>query len=185
MNNDKTTPSQDVRLAWLAGILDGEGTIGHYTTKAGALIFNVAIVNTDLRILDEVSSIYEELGIPHSTHLKNSVSESSFKPRKPCYYLYVRQRGEMRRLLELVVPYLRGEKQQRAMECIEFIDKHPIKEKPVYEYTCVVCNKVFSPGRKRNPEPRFCSVPCWHIYAVGKDNPNYRHGKRTSGVTTE
>lgn len=186
MMKNKTTPSQGIRLAWLGGILDGEGTVRCYRTKKSGKIYGMSIINTDQGILNEVKSILEENGIFYSMYNKKTYSTpSSYKGTLDCYAIVVSRKNDTKKVFELLLPYLKGVKHQRALDCIAMIDSDPLRAKKVYTHTCEKCGVEFTKERKRTPEPRFCSLTCWHDTAVGKDNPNYRHGKRISGVTTE
>lgn len=172
-------PSQDVRLGWLAGIIDGEGTIAHYKTNQGHYINGVVIVNTDEEIIAEIISIYKALGIHYSKNLRKRYKNELAYSRLPCYEVVVRRKKDIVGVLELVTPYLIGKKQLLGNILIEYLVQNPNKRTGIY--ICEVCGVEFKPGRKR----RFCSQKCWHNFAKGKDNPNFKHGKRISGVTTK
>jgi hypothetical protein len=178
----KTTPSQGGRLVWLGGIIDGEGTVALYTSKKGKLILGFIIVNTDVGILNEVQSIYEEHNVSFSRYEKSAYRSdhpASFKPSKPCYEIVVRRRDDVLRLARMIEPFLFGEKKSRTQAVICHLENNPIKSP--YRNECKVCKQKVP--RKNYT---FCSQRCWHEYAVGKSNPNYRHGKHIpSGVTTE
>ena len=62
------------RLAWFAGIIDGEGSVGAYWTNRGAnakkgnppsLVFLVTIGNTDIRMIEAMTQIADELGLKY------------------------------------------------------------------------------------------------------------------------
>lgn len=63
----------DVRLAWLGGIIDGEGMITVIRRTKSArpgYIPRISIVNTDERIIAEVSDILHQLALPHYVQTK-------------------------------------------------------------------------------------------------------------------
>lgn len=137
---NKTIPSQEVSdIGWLAGIIDGEGSLAHYyskrkgQTKSGvpykeSPMFGVIIVNTDMEIMRHVKSIYDKLGVYAQINLKaasKSQREGSFAFAKPCYELVVRRRKDVEELLKLVTPYLRGYKRAKAEVMLDFFATKP------------------------------------------------------------
>lgn len=61
--------SRQIRLGWLAGILDGEGTvtirIRNRRNKSDLLTPVVTVANTDKEIIDRILEIYKENNIPY------------------------------------------------------------------------------------------------------------------------
>lgn len=172
----KTTPSQDLQIAWLAGILDGEGSIGRYTTKQNSQIIGIVIVNTDLDILAKVEEIYRDLNVFYNRYSRLKYQhEKAYQSRKECFEIVVRRRDDAELLLSLVIPHLVGIKKQRAQEVLDYLLANPRKIPVIY--TCEQCKKTFT-GRKK----RYCTLSCWHRFAQGKDNPNYRHGEYVNQV---
>ena len=178
MNVEKTIPSEGILLAWLAGIIDGEGSIGIYNRDKPKKnrIVNLSVVNTDLAILKRVEAIYRYFDIYASRYEHNYKNTKSFL-RKPesatCYAITVRRRDDFEKILKLLEPYLIGKKKQVAQEILDYLKNHPKIEKLFPD--CRYCRKAM-PGRKR----KFCNLHCWHEFARGNKNPNYRHGKYTT-----
>ena len=61
---NKKTP-REAKLAWLAGIIDGEGTIGAYfpKDKEGKIkqpVYGIYICNSDIEMVNEVKNIYQK-----------------------------------------------------------------------------------------------------------------------------
>ncbi len=166
----KTIPSEDVWLAWIGGIIDGEGSIGVYRTKQGRDIMNVSIVNSDIKILNKVEEIFKKYKIFYCKYLHTNRNPKGFLPTQPCYVITVRRKDDSKKILELVFPYLIGKKKELAQKLIDFVTSHP---KHVYPtHFCIFCKKEYK-GRTK----KYCSLECWHKYAVGKNNPNFLHGK--------
>lgn len=168
-----------MRLGWLAGIIDGEGTIAHYKTAQGHYVNGVVIVNTDVEIIKEIELIYKAYGIYYSKNIRKLYDNEIAKSRLPCYEVVVRRKRDTLKILELVAPLLIGKKKLLGNKLAEYIEQNPNQRTGIY--ICEWCKLEHRPGRKR----RFCSQKCWHEFAQGKNNPNFRHGKRISGVTTK
>src|SRR5258706_11247130 len=123
----KTIPSEEVQLAWLAGIIDGEGTIGIYNrnkTKTHRVV-NLTIVNSDEVILSKAKEIYEQYNIFASKYTHNNKNPVGFIARKPCYVLTVRRWDDFQKMIQLLIPYLIGNKKQVAEEALEYMKSHP------------------------------------------------------------
>ena len=172
-NVKKTTPSEVILLAWLAGIIDGEGSIGIYDSKTRGTpckIFNLSIVNTDNTILLKVEDIYKHFNIFFSRYIHNNPNPKGFLPTNQCYVVTVRRRDDFEQILKLIEPFLIGKKKQSTQKALEYLVLNPRKAKPVYY--CKFCKKAFT-GRKK----QFCTLKCWHDFSIGDKNPNFRHGK--------
>lgn len=170
MNVEKTIPSEDVSLAWLAGIVDGEGSIGIYKTNQNSRVINLSVVNTDQRILTRVEEIYKKYNIFYSRYQHNYSKSKGFTTKKPCFVLTVRRRDDFERIITFLEPLLIGDKKISAQKVLKYLKENPRTLKPVYY--CKNCNKAFL-GRKK----QFCTLDCWHKFSIGNKNPNYRHGR--------
>ena len=113
-------------LAWLAGILDGEGSICLYKQSAGGyLISNIQITNSDDAILAEVERILQALSILYRICNAHSAKVYREKPNlKPCYHIVLTRQLEQKALLEYLLPYIKGEKKLKALQLIEWIETH-------------------------------------------------------------
>lgn len=84
---------------WLAGIIDGEGSVYHKGSSR-----EVVITNTDERILNRVREVLDLLGVEFSEHWER------LPDRKPCCRIYVVGRRNLVRLGRLP---LQSEKQEK------------------------------------------------------------------------
>jgi hypothetical protein len=138
----RTTPSQAVtyfEIGWLAGIIDGEGSIAHYycvrknrPDLKKSPIYGVYIINSDLGILEKVKSIYNRLGLFANINIKSSSRknrEESFHQTKTCYELVVRRRNDVELLLKTVTPHLVGYKKDKALKLLSFFLQNPFNNK--------------------------------------------------------
>ena len=170
-NVEKTIPSEDIELAWLAGIIDGEGSVGVYKTTQGTNIINISIVNSDEKILTKVEEILKRINVFYCKYEHNNKKPKGYSKTKPCYVITVRRKDEALFLAEIIEPFLVGAKKESILKMIVFLKNNP---KVIYhkKYICIFCNKGYS-GRKR----KYCTLSCWHIFATGKNNPNHKNGK--------
>lgn len=127
--------SREVDLAWLAGIIDGEGNLQATVqmkkcgpNKAAYFQPKLRITNTDVRMIRKVSEIYVAEGIVFFYSL-NKVSR--YKNKKPTWRdqleITVSAKIDIERLLRLVMPYLVN-KQRYAelfLQAIEWVQAQP------------------------------------------------------------
>lgn len=100
-----------VKLAWLAGIFDGEGTItttkNHGTTRP-----LLQVTNTNTALLTEVQTLlYEIIG----RQVRMCLQKKSPLSKRPCYYMYVTKQSEVKKVLDALVPYLIGKREQALL----------------------------------------------------------------------
>ena len=107
----------DAELAWLAGIVDGEGTIGLHRTNAKQnphpyLRPHFQIVNTDVRILAKVARIIFDLtDKPHNLVVTNKGGNGL----KRGYRLAVNTQWELLVVLPALVPFMASKCEQAAI----------------------------------------------------------------------
>lgn len=108
------------RLAYLAGLIDGEGTVSVQTTsgyrkdrgrRERSFTWKVDVSNTNPAITNEVVSILEQLGIGYffgKYNMKNI-------KHKPVIKVVVSGRPRVEQLLNSVLPWLVGKKPQAEL----------------------------------------------------------------------
>ena len=113
-------------MAWLAGIIDGEGCILlRLPPEGGYHLCRVIIVNTDNGILEEVKRIYDEWQVFY-TQQRKPISTNG---HKPCYTVEVNRRMECQFLLGQILPYLKSNSRKtKANELLEFVETHRRKD---------------------------------------------------------
>lgn len=120
--------SREVQLAWLAGIIDGEGNLDFSVQekpcgqgRSSYLCPKVRITNTDLRMIKRVSEIYVAENLVFFYAL-NKVSR--YKGKKPTWKdqmeITISSQGSVSKLLQSVHPYLVN-KQRMAELMVEII----------------------------------------------------------------
>ena len=108
---------QNVKLAWLAGILDGEGcfSIFHRTnrSKNGNLIItpsaSITITNSNLAVIDECINLLNNLGIKFV--LKNPRNSTT----RVLERLDIRNYTSIMNLIDVLLPFLIGKNEQASL----------------------------------------------------------------------
>jgi len=123
LDNQQATREE---LAWLAGIIDGEGYIGIQLERirkhsiARRATVGMQISNTDEEICLKAVSIIKKIGInPYLKIDKTALKKSS---KKIVYVVVVHRMALMIRLLKPVLQYLTGNKKKRAELVLEFCE---------------------------------------------------------------
>ena len=114
-----TIPSSKEDLAYIAGILDGEGCIQvrllkHNGSKWGMMKCEVIIVNTSKELIDWLSK---------KLNLDIGVRKRKNPKWKPCYYVKTTNMYEVLLLLKALLPYLIVKRKQ-AEEAIKLIEEY-------------------------------------------------------------
>jgi hypothetical protein len=136
-NSPVRSISREVDLAWLAGIIDGEGNI-HYpiqTKKSGQngdvndyFCPKLRITNTDVRMIRKISEIYVAENLTFFYAL-NSVKR--YKGKKDTWKdqleITVGSQSGIKKILNLVLPYLVNKKRMAELliETIEWVQEQP------------------------------------------------------------
>jgi len=119
-------------IGWLAGIIDGEGSItivsGH--TKPRKIIHNIHIVGTNLQLIEKCKRIVDCFddgkGWKRQTHkiyLKKYKTNIFKKNPKPCYHIQIYRQGVLKNLLQVILPHL-TEKYLRGARLLNFLENH-------------------------------------------------------------
>lgn len=115
---------QERSLAWLAGIIDGEGTVSVqvYTLPDGRVRITpfVAIVNSDAGILAETKSVLTEIGVLHRD-CKKPMTDHGFTSTLVCSNIRVDGQKPVKLLLETVGSYLRSKKRENAATILRYL----------------------------------------------------------------
>ena len=127
-NAEVRSISREADLAWLAGIIDGEGCI-ELTLKAAKngkkyMMPKVRIYNTDIRMIEKVSLIYERHNLVFFYSLGNNGekhSERTGRKWKTQIGICIASQGTTAKLLGLILPYL-GNKRKMAEIVIAMVD---------------------------------------------------------------
>ncbi len=112
-----------IELAWLAGIVDGEGYIGiqYYHTRRKNISVGVelSISNTDEQIIFKSQNIIQKLGV--NPYIQSYAYGLKNRPQnKKQLKVVVHRMKQLSILLDNINPYLTGNKKERAILVLEF-----------------------------------------------------------------
>lgn len=123
----------DLDLAWLGGIWDGEGSITVFTNteKNGRLHLcpTICVTNTDWHIISKVIEITEKMGI----HLSVMERKPTKERHKLCWNLITRNQTYIKTFLELMTPFIFGEKLAKAKVLLIFVNRRIAVGKQPYD----------------------------------------------------
>jgi len=120
----------DLDLAWLTGIIEGEGWISLIYYKSNqkngnhtpALMGNIGVTNCDFIIMEKVKSILDALDIKHRYNFRKAAVGSDGISRKAKIELSVTSQKPLRKLANIILPFMVGEKKNRVIKLLEFLD---------------------------------------------------------------
>lgn len=118
---------REVDLAWLAGIIDGEGclTVDLKMADNGKMYLmpKIRVINTDVRMIQKCARIYVDLGVVFYYNI-NKKRKEHYKDQTA---IIVSSQGSSVKVLKAIIPYL-GNKQEIAgvmLEIIELVQAFP------------------------------------------------------------
>ncbi len=128
MDNQQTSLTD---LAWLAGIIDGEGWIGFSLAKDDrsknrrtvVVKTEIKINNTDREIIARCQRIWKQIGV-NPYYREYSYKVKSY--RKPVYEVATKHMTGVEKLIKATLPFLTGNKLERAHLILEFIKSRKI-----------------------------------------------------------
>lgn len=116
-------------VGWLAGIIDGEGSILFNKPKgiyANKILYSIYIVGTDMSLLKKCERIINQLiesnGKKYNLAVKR-YKQGIFKTNKQTYVIQIWRQESLRQLLEAVLPHL-TEKYLKSARLLNFLQKH-------------------------------------------------------------
>lgn len=118
--------------AYLAGLWDGEGSIGLNIYKAGKTVryaAHMTFTNTNAAMINEVVRVMDVMGITGHIALRNR------NERMPAYQIDIRKFESCKILLENLMPFLKGKKDLASL-LLRYIAKRmeTLKAKPILTF---------------------------------------------------
>jgi len=156
MDNQQVSQLNDTDLAWIAGIVEGEGYIGLSKRIKPELQYvpRIQIINSDGLMLEAIGKILEERKIAYYRHRW----DIDHRRRVKIYNQYGKRNrkmgdvvfvglGRVKKVLDAILPYMRGERVERAKLVLEFCNyrlgkKDENKYAPYSEYEHNLYNKL-------------------------------------------
>lgn len=129
---DKTMGNQQERfefdLAWLAGVIEGEGwislTIVRSLKRSGkvypAFVALIGVVNTDKVLMDKVKEIFDKLGLKYRKQTIGAYIGKDGSSRKTKWEFSVCSKQNILKLANSILPHMFGEKKNRIHKLFEF-----------------------------------------------------------------
>jgi hypothetical protein len=108
-------PLSEIEKAWLAGFVDGEGTIALNIREGHGLVPKFQIANTDKDVLLTIKEMLYCGGV--------SPSKRSDTTKRECWTFSSQTMDDIEYILDLILPYLRVKKTQAEILLI-FLDEH-------------------------------------------------------------
>jgi len=139
-NQQETMDISEADIGWLAGIIDGEGSVSLAfgfvrNGRLNNMSPRVEIGNTDKELVEKFVRLVKALGGGIYMSLKKESNQSKLvkakKGRgfKPLYYAKAVGFLRTKKILDAVLPHLTGEKRHRAKLIMKFIDSR-LKKNP-------------------------------------------------------
>jgi hypothetical protein len=136
MDNQQGTVTEG-ELGWLAGIIEGEGSITMNVRKKSWKGWNgvgvdltVCVANTDAGIIEKANDIFAKLS-SSSPRIVETVKSPIYKKDGSTYVnvlknvmqVHVNKMNDIVLVLKAILPYMAGEKVARARLAIQFIER--------------------------------------------------------------
>jgi len=118
----------DLQVGYLAGIMDGEGTITFVYHKSktdvnvihSPVVFVCAVANSNPLIIESVTSLLRALGIRHKVFTPKK--EWNKKAKKRPYAVHVQGMDSAKAYLKVIGEYLSGKKEQATLT-LEYLER--------------------------------------------------------------
>jgi len=165
MDNQQETQTKptEVELAWLAGIIEGEGWItmsAHRCSKkewAGGYILapKIGVCNTDAGIIRKIRQIFDKLGTNNYIFEYRTTCQN-FKSGTTILEVSTKRLDTIKNILTSIMPYMAGQKKQRAELLLDYVEKRlSHKYEPYTEEEINIAKKFFeecvsTKGKKRS-----------------------------------
>lgn len=151
---------QESQLGYLAGIIDGEGTItiersgNRRLNGITGLQAKVNVANTNWAIIEYVVGILKRLGV--NPHIKSQPIGYGTRPRnKQCWWVTVGGLTKTAKVLNVIKPYLVGKRAQADL-VLDFInyrgDAQLAKGKPYGPFEANLVEKIRALNFRGTPE---------------------------------
>lgn len=111
-------------LAWLAGIMEGEGTFSIYhqrrsNAESDQLRACVSLTNTDATLINKAYDIFKAIGVEMHVHEYKNKKGST----RPVYDMQTAKAKNVLDICNALLPFLFGEKRAKAEMLIRFTTK--------------------------------------------------------------
>lgn len=168
MGNQQATQTE---LAWLSGIIDGEGSLTmSYTKEKKAYTPSLTIANTNELMISVIVDILNKLGCSFYINKKTQGHLGS----KDVWYIQIRRFETLKVLLEKVIPYMVS-KQAQAKLILRFVNLRLPK-------LHISCNNA---GRMYNEEELELAETCRTMNSWGASTTNMQGTSKEVKIESE
>lgn len=115
----------DPQLAWFAGLFEGEGTFE--TSKASTVRMTIGMTDED--VIERVQALFP--GRPIGVRPDMKPVQSNYNKPRPVYVWRVSEGREVRRIIELILPWLGKRRRKRALEVLAHLDSRHVPGTPL------------------------------------------------------
>lgn len=127
----------ETRMAWLTGIIEGEGWVSlgkaysHQKNKTKTIYYKpqIGVVNCDMVIMDEVMELFSTMGLRFRKQIRESKIWSDGILRKSRCEISISSVKDIMNLSKRILPYMIGDKKRRLLRIIDFIELRKLKGK--------------------------------------------------------
>jgi hypothetical protein len=112
-------------IGWLAGIIDGEGSITFSMNGRGFLMHMIHIIGSDMELLKKcvrIINAYKDEGV-EAKILDKKYKNGLFKSNKRMYRIEVWRQGHLKNLLPVLIPHL-TEKKIKCQQLLNYLQNH-------------------------------------------------------------
>lgn len=138
------------QIAWLAGLIEGEGNVGMYKHNRGdgtyKISASVTIANTDPGIINQIDKIIRKLGVV--PYVQEKVFDE--KAWNRCYFVRIQNQKDTKTLLDATVGYMFGQKKAISQLTLRFINSRLFAERGTGKKYSQPEEKVYSIVRELN-----------------------------------
>ena len=112
-------------IGWLAGIIDGEGSITFQLNGRGFLTHMIHIIGSDMDLLKKCVRIINSFndGGVEAKILDKKYKEGMFKTNKRMYRIEIWRQEVLKNILPILIPHL-TEKKLRCQKLLNFLKHH-------------------------------------------------------------
>lgn len=115
-------------IAWLAGIMEGEGTFSIYHQKrtgtdTDQLRATISLTNTDPALINKAYDIFKSFGVEMHIHEYKNKKGST----RPVYDMQTAKATNVQIICQQLLPFLFGEKKAKAEMLQRFVEKRIAK----------------------------------------------------------
>lgn len=125
----------NLEKAYIAGILDGEGCFSARLMHpehhgGGSVEIRVEVHTCSIAMIEALQSFYDSIDVRYRLYLGRWQPKST----RPAHLICVDRKGDVKRVIESVLPYLRVKKPE-ALLCLDWLNEYGHDLRGINQYT--------------------------------------------------